>query len=80
MRNSTKDAVDVQLTCELEQYSLVRAQPIQVKPGDNRSVEMKVSFIAQKAAALRIAENSQVKATWTVNKPGQAGDTQDPEL
>jgi len=72
LKNPTPDPVGVQLTCELEQYSLVNPQPIRVLPGESKSVEMKVSLIAQKVASLKVAENTQVKVTWAVQKQGVA--------
>jgi hypothetical protein len=72
LSNQTSDPVSVQLSCKLEEYSGDTEQPIEVKPGNTQSIEMKVSLITEKAAALKMAENGVVTVRWTVEKAGVA--------
>ncbi len=77
LRNSTSDPVDVQLYCELQQYSLAAEEPVVVKPGESKPFEIKVTLIAANAAALKVNENTQVKVRWDAARSGAASTPKD---
>jgi hypothetical protein len=73
--NSTPEPVEVQLTCQVEQFSLEASDNVLVAPYESKPVEMKVVLMAAKAAQLAIAEYTQVKVTYAFGPPGTAAKT-----
>jgi len=73
MANQTSDPIGVQLTCQLQQFSLRAAEPVTVAPYESQTKEMQVTLISREAASLIKPDNTQVEVSYTISAPAAPG-------